>query len=74
MMAKFPREIEDFANAFATLQEKRHKADYDPYTTLTKSEVSQDIALARQAIQAFQAQHVKDKRAFCVWVLFKHRP
>jgi uncharacterized protein (UPF0332 family) len=28
---KFPKEIQDFANAFITMQKKRHNADYDPY-------------------------------------------
>lgn len=74
MMEKFPKSIEDFANAFVTMQDKRHKADYDPYVTLTKSEVVQDIALTKLAIEAFLSEPKKDRRAFCVWVLFKNRP
>jgi hypothetical protein len=73
VMAKFPKPIEDFANSFITLQEKRHEADYDPHRKFTKSEVKQDIATARQAILDYQKENMKDRRAFCVWVLLKKR-
>ena len=39
VMRKFPAEIQDFANQFAEFQEKRHKADYDPSSKLTRHEV-----------------------------------
>lgn len=74
IMAKFPKEIEDFGNLFVTLQEKRHLADYDPHEKFLKSSVLNDIAIAEQAIQDFLVQPIKDRRAFCVHVLFKHRP
>jgi hypothetical protein len=38
-VTKFPKEIEDFANAFLAMQDKRHSADYDPHAKFTKSEV-----------------------------------
>jgi len=68
---KFPNEIQDFANAFVTMQEKRHKADYDPYESFLKSEVMQDIATAKQAIDGFSKASIEDRRAFCVWVILK---
>lgn len=71
MISKFPKAIEDFANAFVTMQEKRHSADYDPYIKLTKSEVALDIAITEQVIADFKLENMKDKRAFCTWVLFK---
>ena len=74
IVAKFPKEIEDFANLFVTLQEKRHLADYDPHARFLKSSVLSDVALAEQALKDFVAQPLKDRRAFCVHVLFKHRP
>ncbi len=73
-MAKFPKAIEDFANAFVVMQAKRHAADYDPGVRLSKSEVAADIAAAREAIIRFLAEPIKDRRAFAAHVLFKRRP
>lgn len=73
VLSKFPKGIEDFANAFVALQEKRHAADYDPHCKLTKSEVMADIAVVEQAIADFEAEDAKDRRAFCAFILFKNR-
>jgi len=73
VMSKFPKEIEDFANTFVEMQEKRHKADYDPYTKVTRSSVLTDIAKVEAAIADFKKASLKDKRAFCTFVLFKKR-
>ena len=72
-LSKFPREIEDFGNVFVTMQEKRHKADYDPAARFYKSSVIQDINAAEQAIKGFDAADIKDRRAFAAYVLFKTR-
>lgn len=74
IITKFPKTIEDFANAFITMQEKRHSADYDPFAKLEKSVVVQDIATVRQTIIDFGTAPIKDRRAFCAFVLFKRRP
>jgi len=74
LISQFPKAIEDFANNFVAMQEKRHSADYDPSIRLTKSEVTADIATAREAIARFQAEPKKDRRAFAAHVLFKKRP
>lgn len=74
IVTKFPKAIEDFANNFVALQEKRHAADYDPSVKLTKSEVIADIAAAQEAITQFQREQAKDRRAFAAHVLFKKRP
>ena len=73
MIKLFPKGVEDFANAFITLQDKRHLADYDPFAIFVKSSVHADIELAQQAIAGFQAESTKDRRAFCAYVLFKRR-
>lgn len=73
-MAKFPKAVEDFANNFVSMQEKRHAADYDPSIKLTKSEVVADISAAREAISEFLKVPIKDRRAFAAHVLFKKRP
>jgi len=72
-VAQFPQEVEDFANAFVQMQEKRHNADYDPHVRFAKSEVLADIALVEQAIAGFEAADAKDRRAFCAYVLFRRR-
>ena len=74
IIKRFPKDIEDFANAFVSLQEKRHLADYDPFSQFTKLEVNSDIAATRDAIERFQSVPIKDRRAFAVFVLFKSRP
>jgi uncharacterized protein (UPF0332 family) len=73
LVTKFPKPIEDFANTFVTMQTKRHSADYDPTAKFSKSEVVQDIATVKQAIEAFSMQPRKDCIAFCAFVLFKRR-
>ncbi len=73
VLAKFSKPIEDFANLFNSMQVKRHEADYDPHISLFKSDVVNDVALVKQAIIDFKGQPIKDRRAFCVHVLFKVR-
>lgn len=73
MLSKFPKEIEDFANMFVTMQDKRHKADYDPTENFWKSSVIQDINAVEQAIKGFKTAPLKDRRAFAAYVLFKIR-
>lgn len=71
-IALFPDPVRDFANQFVARQKKRHAADYDPYAKVTKSEVKADLEVARQAILDFNAAPLKDRRAFCAFVLFRH--
>lgn len=70
----FPREIQDFANAFVSLQNKRHSADYDPYSKFYKSAVQVDLANAELVLKNFQRAPVHHRKAFAVWVLLKQRP
>lgn len=74
VVKKFPKEVEDFANAFVSLQTKRHAADYDPNQMFYKSAVKQDIAIAARVIRDFDATPIKHRRAFAAFVLFKSRP
>ena len=73
MLSKFPKEIEDFGNMFVTMQEKRHKADYDPAERFYKSSVIQDINAAEQVIKGFDGADIKHRRAFAAYALFKAR-
>jgi hypothetical protein len=72
-LTRFPQEIQDFANTFVALQEKRHKADYDPLAQFLKSEVLVDIDLASKAMDGFGGAPIKDRRAFAAFVIFKER-
>lgn len=74
LVAGFGVDIQDFANAFANLQERRHAADYDPHFKLTKSEVLSDIELAADVIERFESMPISEKRGFAAQVLFKSRP
>lgn len=73
VMAKFPQEIQDFANMFVAMQAKRHDADYDPNAKAYKTGVTADIGAVEAAIADFEAADIKDRRAFTVWVLLKER-
>lgn len=70
----FPLEINAFADAFVTLQEQRHRADYSPDRHFTKNEVEQMVVLARGAVKAIDASTAKDRRAFSIHILLPYRP
>ena len=72
----FPSGIERFADVFTDMQRKRHLADYEPQTPdghWRKPEVEEDIDAAADAIEAFEAAPVQDRRAFAVFVLLRNR-
>jgi hypothetical protein len=73
IIAKFPREIQDFSNAFVQLQSKRHRADYDPDATMHKSVVLADIAGVETVIKELSNVPLKHRRAFAAWVTFRKR-
>jgi uncharacterized protein (UPF0332 family) len=73
MMQRFPKEIVDFANVFVTMQEKRHKADYDPTARFAKSSVTFDIDASEQAIADLAKAERRDQSAFAALVLLKNR-
>ena len=72
-MEKFPETIQNFADTFLILQEKRHMADYDPMSKFTRHEVLTTIEVAEKMIRVLQASSIKDKRAFAVWIAMKKR-
>jgi uncharacterized protein (UPF0332 family) len=73
VLTKFPPDIANFATVFATMQLKRHQADYDPYARFYKSAVINDKIEVETAIDKFEACSNKDKTAFASWVLLKSR-
>ena len=76
-MENFPPSIQEFGDFFVEMQEVRQSADYDPYAEfgepLTKSFVESRISRAERVIRDFNATHKKDRKAFCIYVLFKRR-
>lgn len=69
MIRRFPAAIQDFALMFSQMQEKRHRADYDPDERLIKSAVETDIEAARAAMSAFHKVPAKHRRAFAAYII-----
>ena len=72
-MAHFPPSIRRFGQHFALAQSKRHQADYDPDSNLTRREVLQFINETWEIIEAFDAAPPNHRRAFAIHVLFRNR-
>ena len=73
IVQKFPEEIQDFADKFVAMQQKRHQADYAPEARYDKVSVLQDIITIAEAITRFHQVPVKDRRAFAVYLLLPLR-
>ena len=69
MIGRFPAGVQDFAGRFLTMQEKRHRADYEPCMPFSLSEVEADIEAASAAIETFCAVPERDRRAFAAFIL-----
>ena len=68
-----PIEIRDFANLFVDLQDKRHRADYDPLAVFYKSEVERLILDTRAVLREFENADRRERRSFAALVLFRSR-
>ncbi len=55
------------------MQDRRHKADYHPTVTYSKSTVVEWIDQAELEIKALNQASLKDRRAFAVFVLMDRR-
>lgn len=69
----FGSDLRKFASGLADLQEKRHTADYDPSTSLNRTQALSAIASARSAIGLFQAVPLAERRLFLALLLFPPR-
>lgn len=67
----FPAEIEHFAKLFVQLQEKRHRADYDPNGRFYKSEIETDIEAAAAAVVALRTSALRHRRALAAHILIR---
>jgi hypothetical protein len=72
-LQRFPVEIRNFADLFVDLQEKRHKADYDPEAIFSKLIAVRDIYRAEEAILSFDRAPVGVRKAFAIYVLLAVR-
>jgi hypothetical protein len=69
----FPPAICSCADAFVTLQQARHDADYDPGHKASRADALAAITLAEQAIRDLRTTPRKDRRAFAVQLLLQKR-
>jgi uncharacterized protein (UPF0332 family) len=69
----FPATIVACAEAFVTLQEDRHQADYDPNHRVRRAEAISAIDLAEGAIGHLKSTPRRDRRAFAVLLLLRRR-
>jgi uncharacterized protein (UPF0332 family) len=69
----FGSNIAVFATAVVELQQKRHKADYDPMVRITRSDAVAAIATARAALVRYYASSDNDRTAFLSLLLFDPR-
>ncbi|WP_081630939.1 hypothetical protein [Aureimonas ureilytica] len=70
----FPPDLTQVGDAFRTLQEQRHKADYDPFHRVNRATALTAIQLAETAISNLRAAGSKDRIAFAIQLLLKQRP
>lgn len=69
----FPNGVLSFADTFVTMQEERHRADYDPEARFARPDVLVLIDNCEQAIRDLLAAPRSDRKAFAVWVLFQKK-
>ncbi|MBI1779272.1 MAG: hypothetical protein HYR63_28400 [Proteobacteria bacterium] len=67
----FPPDICSCADAFVSLQQARHDADYDPSHRVTRAVALAAVAQAEQAIGCLRTAPRKDRKAFAVQLLLK---
>ncbi len=72
-LKRFPEDIEDFADAFATLRERRRTADYGFRGSACESEAMRDVASAKAVIARFASAPIKDPRTLAAFVSFRTR-
>lgn len=68
-----PETIEQFATRFATLQELRHQADYDPAAAFKYAAARRTVQMAATSIRLFEQASEAEQAAFAAWVLLAAR-
>jgi uncharacterized protein (UPF0332 family) len=72
-IAAYSDEIRAFCVTFVRMQQRRHDADYDPYSRFRKSEVLADLQQVKEAISKFERCKLSERRAFAAYALLKTR-
>ena len=73
LMAPFPPEITNFAQAFVLIQSYRSQADYNPVSEFYPVDVSQIIDDSEAAIDQLSSAPSSLRRAFAVTILLRNR-
>jgi hypothetical protein len=71
--ANASQEVRDVANAFVTLQERRHWADYSPAGKITRADARDLVDLAALAIDQLAAANTEERRNFLVYLMLAIR-
>lgn len=71
--ADLPTALQTFAATFVTLQEQRHRADYDFAAKFLRPDVTRLIVRAEDAVTTFYAADIAERRRFATLVLFRNR-
>ncbi|MGU3540485.1 hypothetical protein [Methylobacterium sp. A54F] len=70
----FPADLIVVGDAFRTLQEQRHNADYDPLHRVTRADALAAIATADAALKSLRRAAPRERVAFAVQLLLRQRP
>lgn len=69
----FPAEIGSFADAFASMQVKRHSCDYDPTHKVARTDVMAELRTVKTVIDDLEKAPIKHKRAFAAFLVINIR-
>jgi hypothetical protein len=69
----FGPDIAAFATAAIELQEKRHRADYDPHIRVNSADATFAVAAARAALTRLQKSESDSRNSFLMLLLFRPR-
>ena len=73
VVLRFPEDIQEFADIFATLQREREAADYEPDWTYSRYRAAEFVQEARKAVRHLNNADASDQRAFALYVLMRVR-
>ena len=73
VISAYPKAVRSFAAGFAALQQRRHRADYDPTLAFKVSQARESVDQAEELIRALQGAPEADLRDFALRVLLAER-
>lgn len=69
----FPADIQAFADALVSMQNKRHSCDYDPVYKISKTDVEADLKKAKDVVKKLANAPAKHKKAFSTFLVVNIR-